>query len=73
MHIRCKFDGGKNINRIQSGSWQNRCYAYGEGLRQNLGMKWGPIVWEESDRLGTNIIMFTYILHFALVSIVPDG
>ena len=24
MHIRCKFDGGKVINRSQSGSWEHR-------------------------------------------------
>ena len=23
MHIRTKFDGGKQINRVQSGSWLN--------------------------------------------------
>jgi len=25
MHIRSKFDGGKQINRVQSNSWQARC------------------------------------------------
>ena len=40
MHIRTKFDGGKVINRSQSGSWEHRCM--GAGLRQNLGMLWGP-------------------------------
>lgn len=45
MHIRSKFDGGKQINRIQSGSWQNRCA--GASLRQNLGPAWGPTVWKE--------------------------
>ena len=40
MHIRTKFDGGKVINRSQSGSWEHRCM--GAGLRQNLGLKWGP-------------------------------
>ena len=29
MHIRCKFDGGKVINRSQSGSWQHRCIGAG--------------------------------------------
>lgn len=24
MHVRCKFDGGKVINRSQSGSWEHR-------------------------------------------------
>ena len=25
MQIRCKFDGGKVVNRSQSGSWEHRC------------------------------------------------
>ena len=44
MHIRCKFDGGKQINRCQSGSWQARCA--GAGLRFNEGADWGPHTWE---------------------------
>ena len=44
MHIRAKFDGGKVINRSQSGSWQHRCM--GAGLRQNMGREWGPQVWK---------------------------
>ncbi len=43
MHIRAKFDGGKVINRSQSGSWEYRCM--GAGLQQNLGKEWGPVVW----------------------------
>ena len=43
MHIRSKFDGGKVINRSQSGSWEYRCM--GAGLQQNLGKEWGPTVW----------------------------
>ena len=45
MHIRSKFDGGKVINRSQSGSWRNHCM--GAGLQQNLGKAWGPTVWSE--------------------------
>ena len=44
MHIRTKFDGGKVVNRSQSGSFNHRCM--GAGLRQNLGPKWGPEVWK---------------------------
>ena len=44
MQIRCKFDGGKVVNRSQSGSWEHRCY--GAGLQQNLGRSWGPPTWE---------------------------
>ena len=41
MHIRAKFDGGKVINRSQSGSWEHRCM--GVGLQQNLGKEWGEL------------------------------
>ena len=45
MQIRCKFDGGKVINRSQSGSFQFRCY--GAGLQKNLGKTWGVSMWEK--------------------------
>ena len=45
MHIRCKFDGGKVVNRIQSGSWESHCY--GAGLEKNLGKTWGPQICEK--------------------------
>ena len=45
MHIRSKFDGGKVINRYQSGSWQGCCM--GAGLQQNLRKTWGPTVWSD--------------------------
>ena len=44
MTIRAKFDGGKMINRCQSGSWSARCF--GAGLRKNLGEQWGAKAWE---------------------------
>ncbi len=43
MHIRSKFDGGKQINRSQAGGWTGRCA--GAGLRQNLDGNWSPQVW----------------------------
>ena len=43
MNVRAKFDGGKQINRSQSGSWQARCA--GAGLRMNEGPTWGPSTW----------------------------
>ena len=46
MHIHCKFDGGKQINRSQSGSWEARCA--GAALRVNEGPEWGPICWEKN-------------------------
>lgn len=48
MHMRCKFDGHKVINRSQSGSWGHR--VAGAGLRLNLGHAWGPQTWTEMTR-----------------------
>jgi len=45
IHIRTKFDGGKQINRSQRGSWQGRCA--GAALRMNDGPEWGPQQWEK--------------------------
>jgi len=44
MHLRSKFDGGKVVNRSQSGSWEHRCM--GAGLQHNEGKEWGPSVWK---------------------------
>ena len=52
MHMRCKFDGGKVINRSQSGSWEIRCL--GAGLRQNLGREWGPQAWKQMTKSSPN-------------------
>ena len=52
MHIRSKFDGGKVINRSQSGSWQHRCM--GAGLRQNMGRQWGPEIWRKMTTTSPN-------------------
>jgi len=36
MHIRSKYDGGKTINRSQSGSWEHRCcMAYNKTWESN--------------------------------------
>ena len=45
IQIRCKFDGGKVINRSQSVFFQFRCY--GVGLQKNLGKTWGVSMWEK--------------------------
>ena len=52
MHIRSKFDGGKQINRSQSGSWEARCA--GAALRVNEGPEWGPKCWEKITKLKNN-------------------
>ena len=44
MGIRCKFDGGKVLNRVQRGSFQHRCN--GAGLRFQLGPDWAPQAWQ---------------------------
>ena len=52
MHIRTKFDGGKVINRSQSGSFGYR--SMGAGLHQNLGAFWGPQVWKNMTTTSPN-------------------
>ena len=52
MHIRSKYDGGKVINRSQSGSWEFRCM--GAGLQQNEGKQWGPETWKQMTTLPPN-------------------
>ena len=47
MHTRCKFDGGKVINRSRSRSWE---YRMGVRLRLNMGHTWGPTTWSEMTR-----------------------
>ena len=43
MYVRCKYNGGKVINRSQSGLWAHQCM--GAGLRHNFGKEWGPASW----------------------------
>ncbi len=52
MNVRAKFDGGKVINRSQSGSWQHRCM--GAGLRHNMGDKWGLQAWKDMTSSSPN-------------------
>ena len=54
MHVRSKYDGGKVINRSQSGSWGHRCM--GAGLQHNLGKQWGPEVWKGMTSASPNKI-----------------
>ena len=65
MHIRSKFDGGKVINRSQSGSWEHRCM--GAGLRQNMGMEWGPQAWRSMTNTSPNKV-FTDVADLQLRS-----
>ena len=44
MSVRCKMDGGKYYNRIQSGSFQHRCMA--AALRIQHGPGWLADVWK---------------------------
>ena len=52
MHVRTKFDRGKDINRSQSGSFGYR--SMGVGLRRNLGANWGPQVWKNVTTTSPN-------------------
>ena len=45
MNVRAKFDGGKQVNRCQIGSWQARCA--GAALRINEGSNWGSETWSK--------------------------
>ena len=44
MSIRAKMDGGKQVNRIQSGSFQHRCMT--AGLSMILGPGWIETTWK---------------------------
>jgi len=63
MHIRCKYDGGKVINRSQSGSWEHRCM--GAGLQQNLGKEWGPEMWRQMTKSSPNKVFSDTARHSA--------
>ena len=54
MHIRTKFDGGKQINRSHQGSWAGQCT--GAGLHLNEGPMWGPQCWEKAVSIPANDI-----------------
>lgn len=57
MNMRAKFDGGKQYNRSQRGSWEGRCA--GAGLRHNIGPDWGPITWENITGKEANPVFAT--------------
>ena len=52
MHIRSKFDGGKVVNRSQSGSREHHCM--GAGLQRNMGKTWGPTAWSKMTNTSPN-------------------
>ena len=49
MSIRAKFDGGKQINRVQKGAWSAR--SIGARLRFNYGPNWSPKVWSDITKI----------------------
>ena len=55
MSLRTKMDGGKVVNRVQSGSFQHRCTA--TGLRVQLGPSWGVSTWEKVTGLEPGSIL----------------
>ena len=58
MHIRTKFDGGKQINRSLRDSWEGRCT--GAGLHLNEGPVWGPTCWEKAVSVPANTVYKSY-------------
>ena len=60
MHIQSKFDDGKQINRIQCGSWQDCCA--GAGLQCNMGPSWGPEAWEKAVGVPPSKVFQTAVL-----------
>ncbi len=52
MHIRTKFDGGKVINRCQSGAREHRCM--GPGLRQSMGRECSLHAWKDMTESSPN-------------------
>ncbi len=59
MHIRTKFDGGKVINRCQSGASEHRCI--GAGLRQNMGREWSLHAWKDMTKFSPNQVFINAI------------
>ena len=65
MNVRAKFDGGKVINRSQSGSWQHRCMV--AGLRHNMGDKWGLQAWKYMTSSSPNKVFSNTAEHCAKI------
>ena len=63
MQVCCKFDGGKVINRSQSGSWEFHCY--GAGLKQNIGKHWSPNTWKDVIESNPNQVFTNMTLSIA--------
>ncbi len=59
MSVRCKFDGGKMVNRCFRGSFYARCY--GGALRTMLGPAWSPQVYSKvSGKVPDTVYIETY-------------
>ena len=52
MGIWALYDGGKHFNRVQSGSFQTRCYAAAFSIQS--GPKWQADVMEKTTRVTPN-------------------
>ena len=61
MGVRVLYDGGKHFNRVQSGSFQTRCYA--AGLRIQSGPQWQGEVLEKTTDEAPNQVRFSIRLH----------
>ena len=49
LHIWSKFNGGKQVDRSQSGSWEGCCA--GAALRVNERPEWRPICWKKKSQI----------------------
>ena len=58
MGINAKFNGGKQINCVQKGSFEGRCYS--SGLCFQAGLSWHGKIWEKSKGIENSVIMKDY-------------
>ena len=58
MSIRCMMDGGKQFNRVQSGSFQHRCTA--AGLATQHGPNWTTSFWKAATKQNPGPVLSTY-------------
>ena len=56
MSIRCQYDGGKQFNHIQSGSFETRCLA--AGMRMQDGPTWPVMAMEQITQTDAGQVSF---------------
>lgn len=58
MSIRCVMDGGKQVNRIQRGSFEHRCSA--AGLATQHGASWTTSLWKAATKREAGLVHRTH-------------